>query len=170
MWNWKSAVLSIVLRGPIFLVASVHRGFQAAVGAVLTECAFCAGTAGFYGALIQILRNATPEWLTALFLVVGVPGVFQVIEAYLHWARGTPHWRVAEAVSVVVSAVSALFNWYAMRRGALLVGGEGESFGADVNHLPRLLLSFVALVPRYLSGRGKSESNDSIRSSGASQD
>jgi hypothetical protein len=49
-----------------------------------------------------------------------------------------------------VSAVSSLFNWYAMKRGTLLVGAEGRSFGSDLKRLPRLLLSFVALLPQRL--------------------
>jgi hypothetical protein len=150
LWNWKSAWLSIILRGPIFAAATAHRGLRATLAALLTECLYCAVTAGFYGALIQNLRNARPLWLTAIFLTVAVPAVFQVFEAYLHWTRGTPHWRVAEGVSVVVSAVSSLFNWYAMQQGTLLVGREGRTFGSDVRRLPGLLLSFLALLPRRL--------------------
>lgn len=150
LWNWKSAWLSILLRGPIFLAATVRRGLRVTLAAVLTECLFCAATAGFYGALIQSLRDAQPLWLTAVFLTVVVPGIFQVLEAYLHWSRGTPHWRIAEAVSVAVSAVSSLFNWYAMRQGTFLVGGEGKSFGADVRRIPLLLFNFLMLLPRHL--------------------
>lgn len=120
------------------------------LAAVLVECFYCAATAGFYGALIQALRNAQPLWLTALFLTLVVPGVFQVFEAYLHWSRGTPHWRIAEMVSVIVSTVSSLFNWYAMRQGTFLVGAEGKSFGSDLRRFPMLLLSFAGFLPRYI--------------------
>ena len=50
-WNWKSAWLSIILRAPIFLAVTIRHGFAATISAVLTECAFCAVSAGFYGAL-----------------------------------------------------------------------------------------------------------------------
>lgn len=150
LWNWKAAWLSILLRAPIFVAATAHRGVRATLAAVLTECFFCAVTAGFYGALIQNLRDARPLWLTATFLTVLVPSGFQVLEAYLHWVRGTPHLRIAEGASIVVSAISSLFNWFAMKRGTLLVGGEGGSFGSDLRRLPKLLLSFFNLVPRYL--------------------
>jgi hypothetical protein len=139
-----------VLRGPIFLVAAIHRGWQSAISALLTESIFCVLTAGFYGAVVQSLRNAEPEWLTAIFLTLLMPAVFQVLEYWLHWLRGTPHLRPAEIASVVVSAVSALFNWYAMRRGALLVGVEGRKFGSDLRRLPHLIFSFLALLPRKL--------------------
>jgi len=149
LWNWKSASLSIILRAPIFIVASARRGFRAMLAALLVESFYCAATAGFYGALIQTLRDAQPLWLTAIFLTVVVPGVFQVFEAYLHWSRGTPHWQIAEAVSIVASALSSLFNWYAMRRGTFLVGAEGKKFGSDLRRFPGLLLTFVTFLPRH---------------------
>ena len=148
LWNWKSALLSILLRGPIFLVASVRHGWKASLAAFLTESVFCALTAGFYGAIVQFLRNAEPQWLTIAFLTIAMPAGFQGLEYWLHWMRGTPHLRLAEIFSVVVSACSALFNWYAMRRGTLLVGEEGTDFGTDLRRLPRLFLKFVTALPR----------------------
>lgn len=154
-WNWKSAWLSILLRAPIFLAAAASRGFAATISAVLTECFFCALSAGFYGALVQNMREAEPEWLTVLFLAVGVPAVFQVFEFLLHWFRGTPHLKAAVIVSMIVSGISALFNWYAMRRGTLLVGSEGRSFGSDLRRLPGLFFSFIAILPRRFARRKK---------------
>lgn len=167
LWNWKSALLSLVLRGPIFLIATVHRGLQVAAAALLTESVFCVLTAGFWGAIVQALRNAEPEWLTAIFLIGVMPAVFQVLEYWLHWIRGTPHLHPAEIASLVVSAISALFNWYAMRRGTLLVGTEGRALGTDLRRLPILMVGFLAELPRSIariisgesafSGRGGNE-------------
>ncbi|HTR65827.1 MAG TPA: hypothetical protein VMH85_08645 [Terriglobales bacterium] len=154
LWNWKAAVLSVILRGPIFIGVTIRHGWEASLGAVFAESVFCALTAGFYGAVVQSLRNAEPQWLTVTFLTVVLPAIFQVLEYGLHWIRGTPHLRLAEIVSVVISALSALFNWYAMRRGSLLVGGEGDSFGKDVRRLPGLLVGFLIALPRRL-GRPK---------------
>ena len=162
LWNWKSALLSLILRGPIFLVATVHRGWRSAMAALFTESVFCALTAGFYGAMVQTLRNAEPKWLTAMFLTVAMPALFQVLEYWLHWFRGTPHLRPAEIVSVVVSAISALFNWYAMRRGTLLVGAEGRPFASDLRRLPGLILSFLALLPRKMLERLKRAQTSSL--------
>jgi len=155
MWNWKSALLSLMLRGPIFLATSVHRGWRSAVAALLTESAFCVLTAGFYGAMVQALRNAEPKWLTAFFLTVALPALFQALEYWLHWFRGTPHLRPAEITSVGIGAISALFNWYAMRRGTLLVGAEGRAFTSDLGRLPGLILGFLAVLPRKLFERYK---------------
>jgi hypothetical protein len=156
LWNWKSAWLSILLRGPIFFAVTVRHGFAATISAVLTEALFCALSAGFYGALVQSLRDAEPEWLTVFFLAVVVPAVFQVFEFLLHWLRGTPHLQVAVMVSLAVSGISSLFNWYAMRRGALLVGEEGGSFGSDLRRLPGLMFAFVAVLPRRFLRHEKS--------------
>jgi hypothetical protein len=150
LWNWKSALLSTILRGPIFLVAAVRQGWEAAFAALLTETIFCAVSAGFYGAIVQSLKDAEPQWLTGVFLAGVLPLLFQGLEYLLHWFRGTPHLRIAEIVSVFVGAISALFNWYAMRRGTLLVGGEGGSFGRDLYRLPGLLFSFFASLPRRI--------------------
>lgn len=127
---------------------TIRQGFLSSLFALLTEFFICAVTAGFYGALVQNLRDASPVWLTAIFLVFVVPAFFQGFEFALHAFRGTPHLRMAEIVSLGVSTVSSFFNWYAMRRGALLVGGEGGSFGSDLQRLPSLLFDFFATVPR----------------------
>lgn len=160
VWNWKAAWLSILLRGPIFLAATIRRGFRVTFATVLAECVYCMFTAGFYGAFVQTLRDAEPEWLTILFLTVAMPGVFQVLEFLMHKYRGTPHLRIAEMVSILVSGISALFNWYAMRRGALLVGGEGGSFGSDLRRLPGLLVKFVAALPHWYQERRKHSSKN----------
>ncbi len=151
LWNWKSALLSLALRGPIFLIATLRQGWRVSFAALFTESVFCVLTAGFYGAVVQTLRDAEPEWLTLIFLTLVVPALFQGFEYLLHWSRGTPHLRLVEFASIVVSAISALFNWYAMRRGILLVGGEGDRLGQDLRRLPGLLLNFVIAAPIRLA-------------------
>ena len=158
LWNWKSASLSVILRGPIFFVAAIRQGWAGIVGALFTESVFCAISAGFYGALVQSLKDAEPQWLTGILLAVVIPALFQGIEYVLHWFRGTPHLRIAEIVSLIISGLSALFNWYAMRRGTLLVGVEGASFGSDLGRLPRLIFGFLAVLPRKIASSAKRRS------------
>lgn len=158
LWNWKSAVLSVILRGPIFLIAAIRQGWAGVIGALFTESAFCAVSAGFYGALVQSLKDAEPRWLTGILLALVIPALSQGIEYLLHWFRGTPHLRIAEIASLIISGLSALFNWYAMRRGTLLVGGEGASFGSDLGRLPRLILGFLAVLPRKIVSSAKRRS------------
>jgi hypothetical protein len=152
----------MILRGPIYFVAAVQQGYRAAVAALFTESIFCALSAGFYGAVVQILKDAEPKWLTGIFLTIVLPVTFQVLEYLLHWFRGTPHLRFAGIVSLVVSALSALFNWYAMRRGTLLVGRSAGGFGADLRRLPRLLLGFLSVLPRKIARKRQSRPKSKI--------
>jgi fructose-specific phosphotransferase system IIC component len=152
-WNWKSAVLSIMLRVPVFAVAASRRGLEAVTAAVVTEAVVCGFNAGCYAAVVQAIRNRKPLWLTALLVAVGLPFLGQVIEYQAHAWRGTPHRIPAVLVSTVLSALSSLFNWYAMQRGALLVGNEGRSFSNDLRQMPSLLGRFLMLGPRWLLRR-----------------
>ena len=149
LWNWKAALLSMFLRGPIFLVASFRSGKEAVLLSLATELFFCAVTAGFYGAIVQAFRKAQPQWLTLLFITVILPAILQGFEFLLHWTRGTPHLRLAEMFSTAISAISAIFNWYVMSRHALLVGPEGARFKQDLARLPMLLLGFITALPRH---------------------
>jgi hypothetical protein len=128
----------------------------AALSALVTEILFCAATSGFYGSIAQAFRLAEPQWLTLTFLTLILPGFFQVVEYFMHRTGGTPHLRLAEIFSCAISGLSALFNWYAMRRDALLVGPEGARFGSDLSRLPRLLLNFIIFFPRRWLNRWKS--------------
>ena len=153
VWNWKSALLSVVLRGPIFVIASVRRGWEAAGSALLVESVFCALTAGFYGTVVQALRDAQPAWLNGLLITLVMPALFQGLEYFMQRMHGTPHLRAAEIASVIGGALSALFNWYAMRQGALLVGKEGKTLAGDVMRFPVLLYNCVLLPIRGIARR-----------------
>jgi hypothetical protein len=153
LWNWKSAILSIVLRVPVFAVAAIRRGPEAVAAAAFTEAAVCGFNAGCYAAVVQVIRNRKPVWLTALFIGVGLPALGQVIEYGVHGWRGTPHRTAAVIVSTILGAVSSLFNWYAMKRGTLLVGNEGTSFWNDVRRMPLLIGRFLLVGPCWLLRR-----------------
>ncbi len=153
LWNWKSAILSIMLRVPVFAVAAARHGLEAMALATFAEAVVCGFNAGCYAAVVQIVRNRKPVWLTAMIIAVGLPTVGQVIEYKVHAWRGTPHAEVAVIVSTVLAAIASLFNWYAMKRGALLVGGESSSFGNDLRQFPLLLAHFFWLGPRWVLQR-----------------
>lgn len=150
LWNWKSAVLSMMLRLPVFALATLRNGTEAVAGAVLTEAVVCTFYAGFYAGVVQFLRNRKPVWLVATVIAIVLPALGQVIEFTLHAWHGTPHRTVAVIISSVLSALSALFNWYAMKQGTLLVGRERSSFVTDLRRIPVLVFRFVLLGPRWL--------------------
>jgi len=60
-WNTKTAALSALYRGGIFLIASVPSYSAADLQAAATEAAFGAAFAGFFGTIIQKLRFAQPR-------------------------------------------------------------------------------------------------------------
>jgi hypothetical protein len=152
-WNWKSAVLSVMMRVPVFAVAAMKHGPEAVMGAVLTEAAVCAVNAGTYSSVVQVLRNRKPVWLVATIVTVVLPVCGQIVEYFVHLWHKTPHTTAAVIVSSVLGAISYLFNWYAMKQGTLLVGSEQSSLGSDLKRIPLLLYHFFLLGPRWLGRR-----------------
>lgn len=109
------------------------------------------------------LPNATPPSRngTVLSTDTGIrrvsgTGIVQVLQYLLHRFRGTPHLCTAGIVPLVVASFSALFNWYAMLRGTLQVGGEGSGSGRDLYCRPLLLLGFLAVLRRRIARAVKS--------------
>jgi hypothetical protein len=72
-WNYKSAVMSALCRGPIFFAANLSAGPDAALAAMCTEFVFRFATSGFYGAITQAFRASEPAHrmpgLVAAFLM-----------------------------------------------------------------------------------------------------
>jgi len=139
-----------MMRVPIFAIATIRRGPEVVAGAILTETAVCAINAGWFAAIVQILRNRKPVWLVATVISVVVPVCGQVIEYAIHAWHQTPHRVAAVIVSTVLGAIASLFNWYVMKHGRLLVGGERSSFASDLRSMPVLLFRFLLLGPRWL--------------------
>jgi hypothetical protein len=149
-WNWKSAVLSSLLRAGIFFCTNLAAGLPAAMAAMKTELVFRAITSGFYGAITESFREAEPPWIAAVAVMLLLPIANHSIEFFVHWMRGTQKLFVSIIASVIFTTLSSLFNWYAMRRGSFIVGDGRRSLGQDLLALPRLLLDFVILQPWQL--------------------
>ena len=81
------------------------------------EGLFRAFTSGFYGAITQALRNMKPLWLAIFIISVLLPGAVQVLDIGVHWLRGTPNALTGILISVLITGIASLFNWFAMRRG-----------------------------------------------------
>lgn len=146
-WNWKSALFASVIRALIFLFANLTAGWRAAAGAMAGEFLFRAVTSGFYGSLTQAFRKAEPACMAAVTVLILLPLVSHSLEFAIHLARGTPKLAHSVIASVAFTEISTLFNLYAMRRGALLVGSEASSMTADMRRIPRLIAGFVASGP-----------------------
>ena len=143
-WNWKSAVLSSNLRALLFFTANLSAGLDAARAAFLTELVFRGLTAGFYGAITQAFRTATPPWTGTLAAMLVLPALTHTLELIVHWLRGTPRLAESLVLSATFTAISTCFNLFAMRSGALIVGAGSDSLWNDLRRTPRLVVAFVA--------------------------
>ena len=146
-WNWKSAVLSPLFRSQIFLAVNLRAGWKAALGAMAAEFAYRSLAAGFCGALTQAFRGAEPAWMAGFAVAILLPLLSHSLELLAHWLRGTPNLWASIAASVVFTAISTVFNWYAMRKGVFVVGEGSASLVADLRRIPRILFEFVVLGP-----------------------
>jgi len=147
-WNRKSAALSFFFRGAIFFFATITTHRTGRIEGVAVEACYGACAAGFFGALTQAMRSCNPAWMVELFFAFILPATFQLLNFALHSALGTARFGSGLVASASFTAISALFNLFVMRRGALLIGREGKPFSHDLLVLPRLALSFVISIPR----------------------
>lgn len=153
IWNWKTALCSGLYRAPAFFFASLKLGLAEAIRAAGVEFLLFAAMAGFTGALIQNIRFRQPAWLRGALLLAGVPTILHAGEWLGHAWLGTPARNRGVLISVVLSIIAALFNLYAMRKGALIAGREGDSFLLDLARLPRLIGDFLAWPFSRFRGR-----------------
>jgi hypothetical protein len=148
-WNWKSALLSSLLRASLFFATNLTAGLPAAFAAMRTELVFRGVTSGFYGALTQNFCEAEPPWAAAITVMILLPIANHSLELLVHWLRGTHNLASSIGASLILTAFSTLFNLFVMRRGALIVGDGRRSLAADLMHMPRLIGAFCLLLPRY---------------------
>ena len=147
-WNWKSAVLSALTRGALFFFANLRAGVSAAIGAMLIEALFYITVAGFYGSATEAFRKARPAWLATAMMMFVMPAINHSLEFALHWSSGTKKLTTSIIVSVAFSMLSAMFNLFAMQRGAFIVGAERQSLLEDFRQTPRIIFDFLTFVPR----------------------
>jgi len=143
-WNWKTAIMSVAVRGSLFFVTNLAFGVTTATRAWLVDTAFRIPLVGVSGAIDQAFTDAEPVWAASAVAMVVVPLLSRAIEFLVHWIAGTPELLVGVLVSLAFSAVSNPLTLFAMRRGALVVGTEDEdSFARDLVRLPRIVADFV---------------------------
>jgi hypothetical protein len=150
-WNWKSAIFSSLIRAQIFFLTNLAAGWRAATGAMLAEFLYRGITAGFYGALTQAFREAEPEWAAGIAVSLLLPISSHALELTVHSLRHTPKLYTSIITSVCFTIFSTLFNQYAMRRGALVVGQGAGSVASDLKRIPALIAGFVACGPVALA-------------------
>jgi hypothetical protein len=145
-WNWKSAVLSSAFRSAIFFTANLSAGLDAATAALITEFVFRGIASGFYGAMTQAFRRAGPRTLATVTVMVMLPALAHAVEFVVHYLRGTVNLKTSILASMTFTALSTVFNLFAMRRGTLIVGQGRESLLQDLVKMPGLLAAFVGAI------------------------
>lgn len=158
-WNYKGAILSGLLRAPIFLITYLvgKEGLKLAIGAALVQFVYRFVFAGISGALIQSFRRVEPAWKALLTILLAVPLVSHLFEfvfqAGFAYLTGTSdHTDEAIVRSVCVSIISALFTLFIMRRNVMIVGEEGsKSLFHDIVRLPILIFDFIAFIPNEIA-------------------
>jgi len=164
-WNWKSAVLSALLRAPIFFFTYLFNkdGLKLAIGAALAQSVFRLIFGGVNGAIIQSFSRVEPAWhavLTVPLILATFSHLMEfVVQTIYDNQTGVDGKGWAIMVSVIVSAISAIFNLFAMRRGVLLVKDETQqSIWRDLKRMPWIAFEFISfpLVWRRRRARKKS--------------
>ena len=147
-WNYKAAILSSVLRASLFCAINISAGLDAALTAMATELWFRFATSGFYGAMTQAFRRVDPARAGTVAAMIVLPLVAHSLELLVHWWRGTAVLGPSIAASMVFTAISTIFNLFAMRHGALIVGRGRQSLLSDLAAMPRLVMLFVTTAAR----------------------
>ena len=150
-WNWKAAVLSALLRAPIFFITYLFKkdGLKLAVGAAVAQSIYRFIFGGVNGAIIQSFSKVEPAWhavLTVPLILAALSHLMEyVVQSIYDNQTGVDGKNNAITVSIMISAISAVFNLFAMRRGALLVKDESEqSIWRDLRRMPWLALEFLS--------------------------
>ncbi|MGB7202235.1 MAG: hypothetical protein WBD16_08190 [Pyrinomonadaceae bacterium] len=166
-WNWKAVLLAMIVRGSFYftIYKASSESMLVTLTAVMVELFFRFFTTGIAGALVQSFRKATPVWLANLIVSIMLPAFSHTVEFITHYAQERYFFDVfaasqdgvarrrAFAISVLFSVVSVLFNLYAMRKGALLVGAgeDTQSLKDDFKQMPRLVAEFTIALPVLIS-------------------
>jgi hypothetical protein len=135
--------MSAVARSVVYAVAMARSGLRGGLAVIAVEMLYVTLTAGFYAGLQQKALGMRRRWLGDLGIVVGVPGISQLLDWLLHRAAGVPAPHRAVLSACVFTLISALFHRHVMRHGTFLTGEQGRSMADDFRRIPRLVLSFV---------------------------
>jgi hypothetical protein len=151
-WHWKAAVMSGLLRAPIFFLSYKKEGIAVAIGATLAQFFSRMIFGGVNGSIIQSFSRVQPQWHAFLAVPLVLATFSHVIEFLVQSVfdnyNGTSSMGKAITVSVAISILSAIFNLYIMSRGSFLVKDERQqSLWKDLQSAPRLIFDFVAFVP-----------------------
>ena len=142
-WNWKSALGVGLVRGAVCLVALPGLTLHARQYFGLVEFVFVLATSGFSTALQQQSLEVKSRHLGWILCVLVIPFVALGLDAGVHlWLNGAIGMQIG-LLAVIVTLVSAMFHWFIMSKGAMLVGEQARPLSEDLMAMPRLTVQFV---------------------------
>ena len=136
-------MLSATARSLVYLMAVARTGSRSSVSIVAVEIAYVMMTAGLYAGLQQKALGFGSRVLGNSTIVLGVPGLAQLMDWVAHRAVGAAAPPKATLAVCAFALISALFHLYVMRRGAFLTGRVGRSLASDFRRMPRLIAGFI---------------------------
>lgn len=144
-WNWKTAAMSGAMRGAIYFFTHLTLGWRAALSAMSVEFVFRTFNTGALSSISQAFRRVRPQWKANAVVMLAFPTYSHIIEYLLHVLNGDQNVNRSIVVSIMFSALSAIFNLFTLRRGAFLVkDAEQKSLWKDLRSMPRIFAEFVA--------------------------
>ena len=144
-WNWKAATLSGIMRGSIYFFTHISLGLRAALSAMSVEFLFRTFNSGAMSSIGQAFRSAQPKWLATVIVMIMFPAYGHIVEFTLHTLNGDKNVNKSIVFSIAFSMLSAIFNLFAMRRGALLVKDEQQqTFRKDLKKMPLIFVEFFS--------------------------
>jgi hypothetical protein len=143
-WNWKCALLSATARSIIYLLAMLRNGHHGVLSILLVEMAYVTLTAGLYAGMQQKALGLRNRLLGNAIVVLGVPGLAQLMDWLIHRNAGAPIPSKTLLPVCIFTLVSALFHLYVMRRGTFLTNRRSLSLFDDFRRTPRLIAGFIA--------------------------
>lgn len=158
-WNWKTAILSAVLRASIFFTVNLTASWESALSAGLTEMVYRAPMVGTLASISQAFRKVEPAWKASIAMMVALPALGHGIEFTVHSLRGTAKLYESVAASVAFSMFTCVVSYWLHRRDVLIVGHGARPFLVDLVQLPGEL--FDLLLRRPLTNLCTPEPGDS---------
>jgi hypothetical protein len=147
-WHWKNAALSACLRGTLFFVTNLTGGYEAAIRAMLIECAVRIPLVGMLAAVTQSFSGADPAWAATFVAMAVLPALALGTEFVVHWTFSTPELGISMEASIALSGLATVFTLFAMRRGVMIVDAQRRPLLHDLKQLPWLVVEFVLVLPR----------------------
>lgn len=141
-WNWKCALMSATARSLVYLVAMAHTGLHSTLSVVVVEIGYVTLTAGVYAGMQQNALRLRSRLAGNLIVVLGVPGLAQVMDWLIHQLTHTAATGGTTLAVSLFAALSALFHLHVMRNGGFLTG-QGQSLLDDFRRVPRFVAGFV---------------------------